>query len=164
MDRIVDVAQQIIIQYKKLTGENIDEMKLHKLLYFCQRETYAILGRPLFNEKMQGWKYGPVSPIVRSYFTPEGMNCKTRQVSNEAAYIINNIVHQYAPIAAWRLSQISHEEKSWLKSREGLAKDEPGDRELLEQLIMEDAQKVRPYDSLYDMYYDEFDDIESVAE
>ena len=26
--------------------------------------------------------------------------------------------------------------------------------------IYKDAQKVRPYDSVYDMYYDEFEDVE----
>lgn len=163
MDRIVDVAQHIIERYRTVAGENIDEMKLHKLLYFCQRESYAILGRPMFAEKMQGWKYGPVSPLVRSCFADDGMNCETRSVSNEAAYIINNVVEQYAPIATWKLSKISHAETSWNHAREGLRPDQPGSRELLEEDIIADAKKVRPYDSLYDMYYDEFEDAECVA-
>lgn len=159
----MNVAQGIMDRYRLLANERIDEMKLHKLLYFCQREAYAILGRPMFDERMQGWKYGPVSPVVRAYYTEDGMNCETEPVGNEAAYIINSVVEQYAPIASWKLSQISHEEKSWLHAREGLLTDERGSRELLEADIMEDAAKVRPYDSLYDMYYDEFEDAECVT-
>lgn len=164
MERIIDVAQYVFDRYRKVAHENIDEMKLHKLLYFCQRESYAILGKPMFREKMQGWRHGPVSPLVRSYLSDDGMNCETKAVSAEAAYIINNVVEQYAPIASWKLSDMTHREKSWLHAREGLAADQRGNRELLDEDIIDDASHVRPYDSLYDMYYDEFEDAESVAQ
>ena len=42
MERVLDVAQYIMDEYKKMTGETIDEMKLHKLLYFSQRECLAL--------------------------------------------------------------------------------------------------------------------------
>ena len=42
MERIVDVAQYIYDEYKRQTGESIDEMKLHKLIYFVKRESIAI--------------------------------------------------------------------------------------------------------------------------
>ena len=48
MERIIDVAQYIFSEYKRVAGEIIDEMKLQKLLYFSQRETIAILNKPLF--------------------------------------------------------------------------------------------------------------------
>ena len=37
MERIIDVAQYIFSEYKRVAGEIIDEMKLQKLLYFSQR-------------------------------------------------------------------------------------------------------------------------------
>lgn len=55
MERVIDVAQYIFEAYKKESGHIIDEMKLHKLLYFSQRESLALLNKPLFNEPMQGW-------------------------------------------------------------------------------------------------------------
>ena len=42
MDKIINVAQYVFQEYKRVTGEVIDEMKLHKLLYFAQRESFAI--------------------------------------------------------------------------------------------------------------------------
>ena len=60
MERVLDVAQYIMDEYKKMTGETIDEMKLHKLLYFSQRECLALTNKPLFEEQLEGWKYGPV--------------------------------------------------------------------------------------------------------
>ena len=46
MERIIDVAQFIYDEYKRQSGEVIDEMKLHKLLYFAQREGLAITDEP----------------------------------------------------------------------------------------------------------------------
>lgn len=63
-EKILDVAQYIYDEYKRQSGENIDEMKLRKLLYFTQRESLAITNEPLFVENFEGWKYGPVSKEV----------------------------------------------------------------------------------------------------
>ena len=60
MDRAVDIAQYIYLEYKKISGKVIDEMKLHKLLYFSQRESLALTSAPMFKEEFEGWKYGPV--------------------------------------------------------------------------------------------------------
>lgn len=68
MERILDVAAYIVKQYKTLTGDTLDEMKLHKLLYCTQRESFAILDEPAFEGEMEGWKYGPVSREVRSEY------------------------------------------------------------------------------------------------
>ena len=48
MERAINVARYICDEYRKMSGEAIDEMKLHKLLYFSQRESFAITGEPLF--------------------------------------------------------------------------------------------------------------------
>ena len=70
------------------------------------------------------------------------------------------MVLQYGVLASWKLSQLSHEEISWKNSRKGLAESENGDRKISLDDIRKDAEKIRPYDSFYDMYYDEFDDME----
>ena len=74
MERIIDVAQYIYTEYKRQSGETIDEMKLHKLLYLVQRESIAITGEPMFAECFEGWKYGPVCREVRMNYTEDGMN------------------------------------------------------------------------------------------
>lgn len=163
MERIIDVSQYIYNEYKKQSGEAIDEMKLHKLLYLAQRECLAITGEPLFKEDFEGWKYGPVSKEVRMYYTVDGMHCKKlREISAQSAYIVKNVIIQYGALASWKLSDISHNEISWKNSREGIADGENGDRKLLIDDIRKDAEKVRPYDAIYDMYYDEFEDAEVV--
>ncbi|EMP16082.1 Putative phage-associated protein, partial [Fusobacterium nucleatum CC53] len=91
MEKILNVAEYIFKEYYRVTGELIDEMKLQKLLYFSQRETLAILNKPLFNEEFEGWKYGPISRGVRTVFTKDGINTDTEDIKSESKYIINNI-------------------------------------------------------------------------
>lgn len=162
MEKILNVAQFIYDELKKslkYEDSEIDEMKLHKLLYFSQRESYALLGKPLFIEELEGWKFGPVSRLVRSSFIKGiGMYDETSDISPESAYIVKNVVLGYGKLNSWELSDITHRELSWLKSREGLKKDENGSIIIRKEDILEDAKKIRPYDHLYDMYYDEFEE------
>lgn len=162
MERVIDVAEYIFSEYKKRSGVVIDEMKLHKLLYFAQRESLAITNEPLFAETFRGWKYGPVCPDVRSNMSPDGMVAETKQISDESAYIVNNIIEQYGSYESWALSKLTHNESSWLNSRAGLKDGENGNVQIKIEDIVEDAKKVRPYDSVWDMYYDEFEDGECV--
>ncbi|WP_455036341.1 Panacea domain-containing protein [Leptotrichia massiliensis] len=158
MEKIINVAQYIFNEYKRVTEEIIDEMKLQKLLYFSQRETFAILNQPLFNEVFEGWKYGPVSREVRTVFTEDGINAQTEDIKSESKYIINNIIQEYGALASWKLSALTHKETSWLNSRKELKKEENGNVKIKMEDIREDAKKVRPYDYMWDMYYDEFED------
>jgi len=163
MEKIINVAQYIFNEYKRVTEEIIDEMKLQKLLYFSQRETFAILNQPLFNEVFEGWKYGPVSREVRTVFTEDGINAQTEDIKSESKYIINNIIQEYGALALWKLSALTHKETSWLNSRKELKKEENGNVEIKMEDIREDAKKVRPYDYMWDMYYDEFEDYEVIV-
>ena len=159
MEKILNVAEYIFKEYYRVTGELIDEMKLQKLLYFSQRETLAILNKPLFNEEFEGWKYGPISREVRTVFTKDGINTDTDDIKSESKYIINNVILEYGSLASWKLSEISHKEVSWLNSRKDLKDGENGNRKIKLEDIKEDAKKVRPYDHVWDMYYEEFEDV-----
>ncbi len=162
MDRIVDVAQYIFDEYKKISGEVVDEMKLHKLLYLAQRESIAITSEPMFAEEFEGWKYGPVSRTVRHCYTKDGLYSEDgiNEISDENKYIAKNVILQYGGFESWKLSELSHKEKSWINSRCGVPNGQNGSKKMLLEDIRKDAKKVRPYDSIWDMYYDEFEDAE----
>ena len=163
MEKIVDVAQYIFNEYKNISGDIIDEMKLHKLLYLCQRESIAITNKAMFPEEFEGWKYGPVCPEVRNCYTKEGILVDNiHDISFENAYIVKNVILQYGAYEPWKLSELSHKELSWRNSRIGVTDGYNGSGKLKIEDIRKDAQKVRPYDSIWDMYYDEFDDMEEI--
>lgn len=161
MEKVINVAQYIFNEYNKMTGTVIDEMKLHKLLYFAQRESLAILGEPMFSEPFEGWVYGPVCRCVRWCYTPDGMySDDIEDISLENAYIVKNVVTQYGAYETWKLSELSHKELSWRNSRIGISPQEHGNNILSIDDIRKDSEKIRPYDSVWDMFYDEFDDAE----
>lgn len=142
MERVIDVAQYIYDEYKRQSGEVIDEMKLHKLLYLSQRESLAITNEPLFPEALEGWKYGPVSKEVRTLYTEDGMYYEDkRPLSAAATYIVKNVILQYGGLASWKLSEISHKEISWQNARKNLAPGENGNKPLSIDDIRKDAEK-----------------------
>lgn len=53
------------IRRAKDEGGYVDHLKLQKLVYLAHGWTLAILGRPLLNESVEAWRYGPV---IRSLY------------------------------------------------------------------------------------------------
>ena len=54
---------------------------------------------------------------------------------------------------------MSYLTRKYLNSRRGLKEGENGNRKIKLEDIKEEAKKVRPYDYVWDMYYDEFEDV-----
>ena len=161
MEKILGVAKYLCDSYYAQTNEKIDEMKLHKLLYFAQRENYAVCNSPLFDESMEGWVHGPVSADVRRVFYNGDIEAKNiPDIAPDSKRIINGIIDEYGSLASWKLRDMSHAEISWMNSRKGLLPNEPGNTDLKKSDIQKDAEKIRPFDHMWGMYYDEFDDAE----
>ena len=58
MENVMNVAAYITNRYLEEYKQPIDEMKLHKLMYFAQRESFIQNNQPLFDATFYGWKYG----------------------------------------------------------------------------------------------------------
>lgn len=61
------VANEILIRAKQ-DGEPITQIKLMKLVYICHGWHLAIVGRPLLNERVRAWQFGPVLPSLYHEF------------------------------------------------------------------------------------------------
>ena len=68
MEKIVDIAKYLSKKYFSEKGELIDEMKLHKITFFIQKESFSRYGEPMFEEDFEGWKLGPVCRAIRKDF------------------------------------------------------------------------------------------------
>ena len=77
-------------------------------------------------------------------------------------YIVKNIILEYGKLNSWELSELTHKETSWKNARLDLRDGENGSKVMSKEDIKHDASKIRPYDLLYDMYYDEFEDCDAV--
>ena len=65
MENTMCVAKALYDMYYEQSGVHMDEMKMHKLMYFSQRESLMYNNEPLFDDTFYGWKYGPVLKVVR---------------------------------------------------------------------------------------------------
>ena len=138
MERVLDVAAYLFDKYKEVSGTRIDEMKLHKLLYFAQRQSLAVFGSPLFIEPFQAWKYGPVCVDVRSNYTEDGIIGGIRSdIPDVMSRLLDEILLFYGSFESWKLSQMTHDETSWKNARVGLNPDAYGS----ELIKIEDIQK-----------------------
>ena len=48
----VGIAGVFSFRFREKTGTEIDEMKLHKMLYLAQRESLIRTGKPIFIERI----------------------------------------------------------------------------------------------------------------
>lgn len=144
MESVKRVASYIAQRYKKEFGERISEMKLHKLLYFTQRESLIQLGEPLFNEEFLAWKYGPVIPSIRSLYAQDQLTDVPDSKWEEAnKSVLDFVFSHYAPKEAWSLSRLSHGEVSWRNARKGLEDDENGNIPMNIADIQKDAERMK---------------------
>ncbi len=123
-------------------GVYMDEMKMHKLMYFAQRESLMYDNEPLFDGTFYGWKYGPVLTEVRSEFDMlKSSPHFGGAVSERTVQLLKNVLARYGSLSSWKLSSLSHEEFSWKKSRVGLKSEENGNVELSLDAMKVDATK-----------------------
>lgn len=148
MLKVIDIAKYICNEYHTRFNATIDEMKLHKLLYFAQRESLIQTDQLLFLEQFKACKFGPVMPSIRSLY--ESISIGQNELSEQAiseiqkgSSIINAIFEQYAQEKSWSLSRISHNEISWEKARKGLPDNENGNTYINNDDIKLDAARIK---------------------
>lgn len=134
------VATYIVDEYKRLFGQQIDEMKLHKLMYFTQRESIIQTGAHMFDAQFRAWKYGPVLLEVREACkTMSFTSSLTDEIKEQFKVVFDKIMTHYAPKKTMSLVCLSHAELSWKRARKGYGKYESSDVPMLLSDIYEDA-------------------------
>lgn len=122
------------------TKNLVDPMKLQKLVYFAHGWCLAIYGRPLIDERIEAWTYGPVVPSLYHAIKHNGsaplespialrpsvFDDKPPRVDhddNETVELLERIWEVYGKHSSLSLSQMSHDpEGAWHKIWEGEAR------------------------------------------
>lgn len=119
-------------------GEDISPMKMQKLVYYAHGWHLAVTGRPLINEQIEAWQYGPVvpslfrslkhfghepisSPIIVTEIIKHGdvldwrLKEKVPKLSGDvkdvdlAKRVIEKVWEEYGVYTATKLSNMTHE-------------------------------------------------------
>ena len=144
MEDLMNVASYICKRYVDEFDSRIDEMKLHKLLYFAQRESLIQNREPLFDAVFYGWKYGPILKEIRLAYRdnlfykriPEKVVCRMLP-------IMDKVFEEYAGKDSWSLSRLTHGEFSWKSSRKGISDGENSDNPMSLDDMRVDADRIR---------------------
>lgn len=119
-----NVAKYLIyLGSKVVVGDNqeregVTNLKLQKLLYFAQAYYLAKLGRPLFNDRIEAWEYGPVIPDVYHKYKSEGsapiiLEKDDSGLDGEDKKNLQTIWDTFGGYSAGRLVDISHAHTPW---------------------------------------------------
>lgn len=144
MANMLTVAAYICSRYEETYGSRIDEMKLHKMMYFAQRESLIQSDKPLFRGTFHGWKYGPVLKDIReAYQDPSLLPQVSEKTARELAPIMDIVFRDYAEKDSMSLSRLTHGEISWKKSRKGVAPAQNSDNPIKLADIRLDAERIK---------------------
>lgn len=145
MISVVKAASYIYFRYmEENESVAIDEMKLHKLLYFSQREAIIRTGAPMFEDMFQAWKYGPVMVEIRNRYRTSTLNdMPTEEELAPYQSSFDYVFANYAIKDSWSLSMLSHGESSWQKAREGYEQDAHCDVFIKTEDIKNDAERIK---------------------
>lgn len=134
------VGKALYDMYLSRFGESMDEMKMHKLMYFAQRESLMDTDSLLFDEDFYGWKFGPVLMSVREeYRNATPYSSVVQAVDDFTSSLLEKVLARYAERSSWSLSRLSHDEVSWKHAREGLNPEDNGNVPLTEKMMRVDA-------------------------
>jgi uncharacterized phage-associated protein len=117
-------------------------MKLHKLMYFAQRESYVLYDEPLFDGTFYGWKYGPILKEVRSFYKEKSLDFNGK-LPEKYVNIMDRIFARYADKSSWSLSRLTHGELSWKNSRIGIDEAANSDYPISNDDIITDAARIK---------------------
>ena len=123
-------------------GCDMDEMEMHKMMYFSQRESLMNTNNPLFGDSFEAWKFGPVLRSVRNEYKRNHMfESVSETLTEEEKRLVESVFERYDSFDVWDLSSLSHEEFSWKQAREGLEPNENGSQKLSLLAMRVDAKR-----------------------
>lgn len=123
MANVSDVAKYFLEKDIKADGENgISNLKLQKLVYYAQGFSLALFENALFDEKIEAWQHGPVTPsLYREYSANNGNIIPHVEnpdfnpgFTGAQVELLDEVFEVFGQFSAWKLRDMTHEEKPWL--------------------------------------------------
>lgn len=121
--KAIDVAQ-LFLTWANKDGDLITNLKMQKLLYYAQAWHLVNFDKPLFNDEIQAWKFGPVVRSVFNKFKEFGAAPIEYKKSGheEAAFTKQQLEYLkefygvFIKFAAYELVSMSHSDSPWINA------------------------------------------------
>jgi uncharacterized phage-associated protein len=127
--RAAEVAAAIL-QECRMRGIAVSNLKLQKLLYYCEAWRLALDGESFFGDPIEAWVHGPVVAEVFHLYKDSRWSpiaeAKTAAAQDEDALNhIGQVIGAYGALSASDLERLTHSEDPWMDARQGLDRDVP---------------------------------------
>lgn len=123
MDRKLRTICKRIMQ---VTGHEVGNLRIQKLLYFIQAYTLVKFGCPAFEAEIEAWPYGPVVPEVyfaykNNYFL-DSLEAEI-QLDSGVEEAIVTIVNAFRDWKDFQLVDLTHSYETWSNKISSLYND-----------------------------------------
>lgn len=135
-----------VVKYILTKKNNVTAMKLQKLVYYCQAWSLVWDSKPLFRENIEAWANGPVVRELyerhKGTFEIKGDSFiadlgDVSKLNKDPKDTIDAVLKYYGDRSSQWLSDLTHQEDPWKKTREGLLDGERGNRIISYALLEE---------------------------
>ena len=121
----LDVARYLVSKVDFDAGDQITNLKLQKLLYYCQAWHLAISDAPLFNDTIEAWVHGPVIHSIWKHYQdaesiPAHPGFDPNVIPDDARGVIDEVWEAYGHHSAATLRNQTHKDSPWREARAGL--------------------------------------------
>ena len=128
---VYDVARYILEQKGEMSS-----LKLQKLCYYCQAWHYTWTHKPLFDEKIEAWKNGPVCPALYANHAhqytvkPQDIWGHPELLTDDERDSVDVVVSAYGDMQPYELREQTHQEDPWIDARKGIREDDNSHNEI----------------------------------
>ncbi|WP_108462249.1 Panacea domain-containing protein [Devosia naphthalenivorans] len=127
-----DIADFFIARSNPEFGDLISNLKLQKLCYYAAGLIAAVREDdrcPLFADGVEAWQHGPVVPSQYRRFAQHGADnippkddFDFSQFDANDLSVLDDVYNFYGQYSAWKLRNMTHEERPWLDAYHRLNK------------------------------------------
>ena len=144
---IDDVCDYIVTRMSE-AGDDLNHLKLQKLLYYVQAWHLAFVGTVLFAGGFQAWIHGPVNRDTYDRYKDQKMlysrvgpkdvrpTFMASSLTEEQRVHIDGVLESYGEFSGTQLEDLTHHEAPWIEARDGYR-----DTERCEVLIKESTMR-----------------------
>lgn len=118
-----------VIAYIRSVRPDAGPLERQKFAYYAQAWNTVWEGRPLFPERIEAWKHGPVCRdawTTDNYSLPQA----ARPLNHNARQVVDAVLAFYGRYTAAQLRHMTHTEGPWMQARGHLPESAPSNEEI----------------------------------
>lgn len=149
----------LYLSYYVLSSVPSTQLKLQKLVYYCEAWHLAYLEHPLIDEDFEAWIHGPAVRSLWDHYKTNGMYANlfltpesttkikdyfNRVLQPEQVELIGDVLKEYGDKSAYHLESLTHSELPWREARNGYGQNQRSESVISKKTMKEYYQSLFP--------------------